>query len=63
MTWLKNTGMEEIREFRDIYMIARVSGGNLIEIIETIIDRSNDRAEVSREIHIVISGKEIRREK
>lgn len=53
----KNTGMEEIREFRDIYMIARVSGGNLIEIIETIIDRSNDRAEVSREIHIVISGK------
>lgn len=52
-----NTGMEEISEFRDIYMIAKVSGGNLIEIIETIIDRSNDRSEVEREIRIIISGK------
>ncbi len=43
-------------------MIARVSGGNLIEIIETIIDRSNDRAEVSKRDTYSHKRKEIRRE-
>ncbi len=55
----KRSGSEEIKDFSEVFMIARKSGGNMTEILQRTMTQIQDRIDVEREISILISSKKL----
>lgn len=53
----KRSGVEDILNFGEIFVIARRSGGNLGEIMEQMARVLGEKIRVQREIEVCISGK------
>lgn len=53
----KKSEVDEIREFAEVFAIAKRSGGDMGKIIRTCASMINDKTEVKREIHIAVHGK------
>lgn len=55
----QRTGLEEIREFADVFHIAKRSSGNLTEIIYETAGMIGEKIEVEREVQVLISAKRL----
>lgn len=55
----KRSGIEDAESFAEIYMTARRSGGNLIQIIHQTVSVLSDKAEVEREIRTILTAKQL----
>ena len=53
------SGVQDIKSFAEVFRTARRSGGNLVAITRSSADRIGEKIEVSREIHTMISGKQM----
>ena len=53
------SGIEEIREFADVFAIAKRSGGNMTEILMRTIRIIQSRIEVENEIGVLLSAKKM----
>ena len=54
-----DSGVEEIREFAEVFAIAKRSGGNMIEIMERTVNLISSRLEVEKEIDLILSAKKM----
>lgn len=50
-------GLEDIKNFADVFAICKRTGGNLVEVIKNTAQVINDKIEVQQEIHVLLSGK------
>ena len=55
----KRSGLEDIENFGEIFQVARRSGGNLKEIIQSTADNITRKTETRREIEISLSAKKM----
>ena len=55
----ERSGSEEIRQFSQVFMIAKRSGGNLPEVIRTSADMISAGVETKQEIHTLLSGRKM----
>ena len=55
----QRSGVEEIRNFGDIFLIARRSGGNLGKILGNLAEVLGEKIRVTGEIHVAIAGKKL----
>lgn len=53
----KDTGNTDIRDFAEVFAVAKRSGGNLREIIEKTINVISKKTDVEKEIDVLISAK------
>ncbi len=53
------SGSEEIRDFAEVFAIARKSGGNMTEILQRTMSQIQERIDVEREIRILVSSKKL----
>ena len=53
----QRSGVEEIRNFGDIFLIARRSGGNLGKILGNLAEVLGEKIRVTGEIQVAIAGK------
>lgn len=53
----QRSGVEDIRDFGEIFLISRRSGGNLGEIMEKMAQVLGDKIKVRREIDVCVAGK------
>lgn len=53
------SGCEEIEDFAEIFLFAKRSGGDYVNIIRTTIQKMNGRMEVEQEIAAVLAGKRL----
>lgn len=53
----QRSGVEDIRNFGEIFLISRRSGGNLGEIMEKLARVLGEKIRVQREIEVCIAGK------
>ena len=58
-TFADRSGVEEIREFADVFAIAKRSGGNMTEILSRTIRVIQNRIEVENEINVLLSAKKM----
>ena len=55
----KRSGVEEILSFSEILMIAKRSGGNIVDIVTKTANNMHDRREIEEEMKTIISGKRL----
>lgn len=55
----KKSGNRDIADFASVFSVAKRSGGNMTQTIERTIDVIGKRAEVEKEIDVMISGKRL----
>ena len=55
----ERSGCEEIIQFGEVFSIAKRSGGNLAEIIESSADLIGRKAELKREVDTLLSGRKM----
>lgn len=55
----EGSGSDEIRDFAEIFAIARKSGGNMPEILQRTIAQIQNRMDVEREIGVLVSSKRL----
>ncbi len=55
----EESGSDEIRDFAEIFAIARKSGGNMPEILQRTIAQIQNRMDVEREIGVLVSSKRL----
>lgn len=53
----ERSGVEDIREFGEIFSVAKRTGGNLTEIIDESVSIMKKKADVDREIHLAFQAK------
>lgn len=53
----KNNQVEEVQNFVTIFLVARQSGGNLIEIIGNTVNQLSEKREVEKEIETILTSK------
>ncbi len=53
------SGVEEIKEFGEIFEISKKSGGNIVQVIGQTVDIISRKLEVDREIETLISAKKL----
>lgn len=53
----KRSDVEEIKQFAQVFSIAKRSGGNLPQIIQTTANLSGQQAETRQEVDILLAGK------
>ncbi len=53
------SGLDEIREFADVFSIAKKTGGNLTDIIYETADMISDKIEVNKQIQVMIAAKQM----
>lgn len=53
----ERSGIEEIRNFSQVFGFAKRSGGDYIKIFQNTVDKISQKAEVKREIQVVIAAK------
>lgn len=54
----KRSGVDEIREFAEVFMIVKRNGGDLPEVISDTAVILSDRLELKKEIKVLISGRQ-----
>lgn len=59
MNWGKESGVEDIVTFAQIYATARKSGGNLVKIMKRTAENISEKIEIQREIQTMIAGKKM----
>ena len=59
MDFGQRSGVEDIRYFGEIFLIAKRSGGNLAHIIEKLTKVLGEKSRVRKEIGVTISGKRL----
>jgi len=59
MDFGQRSGVEDIRYFGEIFLIAKRSGGNLAQIIEKLAKVLGEKSRVRKEIGVTISGKRL----
>lgn len=55
----KRSGIEDIEEFAEVFMIAKRSGGNLTQIIQMTAMVIEEKIDVDQDIQVVISSKKM----
>lgn len=55
----KRSGVDEIREFGDIFAISKKSGGNIGQVIAETVEIISRKLEVDREIETLVSAKKL----
>lgn len=55
----ERSGCEEIIQFGEVFSIAKRSGGNLAEIIESSANLIGRKAELKREVNTILSGRKM----
>ena len=55
----ERSGIQDIREFGEVFSIAKRSGGKFVEIIENTTYRMWDKFETKREIQVAVSAKKL----
>ncbi len=55
----KRSGIEEILSFSEILIIAKRSGGNIVDIVGKTADNMHDRREIEEEMKTIIAGKKL----
>ena len=50
-------GIEDIREFADVFAYATESGGNLVSVVRNTAEQMKEKHEINSEIQTLISGK------
>ena len=55
----KQTQIEEIQEFADVFGIAKKTGGNLTEIIGETANTISEKIEVNKEIQVMLAAKQL----
>ena len=55
----ERSGVEDIRNFADVFRIAKRGGGDLVSIISSTAKTISDKADVQREIQTIISAKRV----
>ena len=55
----KRSGLEDIENFGEIFQVARRSGGNLREIIQSTADNITRKTDARREIEVCLSSKKM----
>lgn len=53
----ERSGIEDIRQFAQIFAIAKKRGGDLVHIITNTVERIRQRVETQEEIQVVMAGK------
>lgn len=53
------SNLEDIKNFAEVFSIAKKSGGDMVNIIRTSIRTIQDKIEVEQEIEIMIAGKKL----
>ena len=53
------SGVEDIKDFADIFAVAKRTGGNLKEIIADTVEIISDKIEIKRSLRILISEKQL----
>ncbi len=59
MDFAKNTQLEDIMSFAEVFKFAKRTGGDVVQIIRNTTETIGQKAEVVREISILISGKQM----
>ena len=57
LNFAEESQVEEIREFSEVFAIAKRSGGNMAEILSRTISMIQSRADVENEIRIMVSAR------
>lgn len=55
----RKSGVEDISEFAEVFAAAKRNGGNMTEIIERSATVIEDKVETEKEIHILISARQL----
>lgn len=55
----ERSGVEDIKNFADVFRIAKRGGGDLVSIISSTAKTISDKADVQREIQTIISAKKL----
>ncbi len=55
----KRSGIEDIQNFAEVFMIAKKSGGDLLLIIRSTVQTIREKIEVQNEIQTMMSGKKL----
>lgn len=55
----RRSGVEDIRNFAEVFRTARRSGGDLVAITRMTSDRIGEKIEVKREINTILAGKKM----
>lgn len=53
------SGLDDVKSFAEVFSTAKRSGGDLVEIIKSTVDRMSDKIEVKREITTMLSEKQL----
>jgi len=53
------SGVDDIRQFGEVFMIAKRNGGNLTEVIELTASMIEQKADVEKEINVMISSRKM----
>lgn len=55
----RNSGVEDIITFAQIYATARKSGGNLVKVMKRTAENIGEKIEIQREIQTMVAGKKM----
>lgn len=55
----ERSGVDDIRDFTDVFIAAKRNGGSFTEIICNTVAMIHDKAEIKREIEVLISAKQL----
>lgn len=55
----ERSGVEDISQFAGDVLVAKRTGGNLVEVIRSTVDNISDKVEVKREIQTMITAKQL----
>jgi tight adherence protein B len=55
----KRSHLEDIKNFADVFIICKSTGGNLVEVLKNTISVINQRIEIKNEINVLIAEKKI----
>lgn len=59
MDFANRSHLEDIRNFTEVFVMAKRSGGNLVTIINQTVRNISDKIEIKREIQTLIAGKQM----
>lgn len=59
MDFAERSGLDDIRSFADIFIVAKRKGGNILFIIRSTVHVIREKLEVQQEIQTIIAGKNL----
>ena len=55
----ERSGLDDVKNFAEVFRISKRTGGNVIEAIKRTIDIINDRIEINQEINTMLANKKL----